>query len=67
MYTLILTIILIGSHHNPAATSVTPVYGFASKADCLAAGNEWMKDVRRSYEARQATLSAVCVKDNGGG
>lgn len=63
MWVLILTLTV---QYSGAAASVTVVPGFASQADCMLVGNEWMRQQDRLQQKRSGGFTAAALCANTG-
>jgi hypothetical protein len=64
MWTLILTLVVIGSNPNPTV-ALTNIPNFPTEASCLSSGNEWIKlQQGLAHESRVYHIHprALCVQ-----
>jgi hypothetical protein len=55
VYTLILTWLVVTGSYSSGAVAIHSVPGFATEADCLAAGNSWL-------QGKKQYAQALCAK-----
>lgn len=60
-YTLILTMSLFSGQYNAlsASSSIDHIQGFSNEAQCLSAGNAWLKQLREA--GTRGIIRAICV------
>lgn len=69
-YVLILTLTMFGGQHNAMSgtTSIEHIGGFATNAECLAAGNAWIDQQKvitsNMQRKHQSALCVVRTKSN---